>query len=113
MMEQLYKMKEIIQNLAGDNRLIWERTESYWWNSVNNNLAESSGSFLGSMTNFSDTLKELKEHIEEENAMDEDDKKQDEDLENKIHPDDCDCIECTARREPGGLDHDPSEIVES
>ena len=24
------------------------------------------------------------------------------------HPDDCDCIECDARRQPGGLDYDPT-----
>lgn len=68
MLEKLYQMKDLIQNLAGENRMIWERAKSYWHTSVENNLSSESGSFLGSMTNFSDTLKELKEHVACENS---------------------------------------------
>ena len=66
MLNKLSEMEMIIRELAGDNRLIWERARSYWYTSVENNLSEESGSFLGSMVNFQDTFKELKEHVEEE-----------------------------------------------
>ena len=68
MLQKLYEAGEIIKNLCEKDRMIWTRAESYWFNSISNNLHEESGSFLGSMTNFSDTLKELKEHVEEVNA---------------------------------------------
>lgn len=65
MLEKLYEAGEIIKNLCEDNQLIWSRAESYWFNSISNNLHEMSGSSLGCMTNFSDTLKELRQHNEE------------------------------------------------
>ena len=68
MLGNLGEMEEIIRELSRDNRLIWERARSYWHTSISNNLAEDSGSFLGSMVNFQDTVKELKEHNEEVEA---------------------------------------------
>ncbi len=61
---KLGEMEQIIRELAGENYLIWERARSYWHTSVWNNLDSESGSFLGSMVNFEDTLRELKEHVE-------------------------------------------------
>ena len=66
MLDRLAEMGDIIRSLSSDNRLIWERAKSYWYTSIENNLYEDSGSFLGSVVNFSDTIKELKEIIEEE-----------------------------------------------
>ncbi len=60
---QLEEMKDLITELSRENHLIWERARSYWHTSITNNLAEESGSFLGCMVNFSDTVKELREHI--------------------------------------------------
>lgn len=68
MLEKLYQAGEIIKNLCEKDPIIWKRAESYWFNSISNNLHEESGSFLGCMTNFSDTLKELKQHVEEVDA---------------------------------------------
>ena len=71
MLNKLGEMGDIIKDLAGENRLIWERAKSYWYTSIENNLYEDSGSFLGSMVNFQDTLKELKEHVETEDQKEE------------------------------------------
>ena len=67
MLGDLEQIKQLIDELTrGNNELIKERAKSYWLTSIENNLAEDSGSFLGSMTNFSDTIKELKEMVESE-----------------------------------------------
>ena len=88
MMERLGEMQQIIQEIAGheDKGLTWERARSYWYTQIENNLM--GGMF--SMCDFDATMKDLKEVID------------------PAHEDDCDCVECTARREPGGLDYDPS-----
>ena len=94
MLEHLGQMKELIRSIAGreDRGMCLERARAYWLMSVENNLSAESGSFLGSMVNFESTLTDLREVIDSETN----------------HPDDCDCVECTERREPGGLMHDPS-----
>ena len=71
MLERLGEMENLIKDLAGEDRLIWDRAKSYWYTSVENNLYEDSGSFLGSMVNFQDTLNELKEHVETEDQKEE------------------------------------------
>ena len=63
----LARISELINELTrGEYSLIMERAKSYWLTSIENNLAADSGSFLGSMVNFQDTLNELKEMIESE-----------------------------------------------
>jgi len=71
MLERLGEMENLIKDLAGEDRLIWDRAKSYWYTSVENNLYEDSGSFLCSMVNFQDTLNELKEHVETEDQKEE------------------------------------------
>jgi len=67
MLAKLYEMEELIKGLSTDDPLIWERAKSYWYTSIENNLVKDCDD-LGSMVNFSHTLKELKEHIEEVDA---------------------------------------------
>ena len=66
MLGDLEQIKNLIDELTRDRGLIMERARSYWLTSIENNLSADSGSFLGSMTNFSDTIKELKEMVNEE-----------------------------------------------
>lgn len=88
MMERLGEMGQIIQEIAGpeDFGQSWARARSYWYTQIENNLM--GGMF--SMCDFDATMKDLKEIIDPD------------------HEDGCDCVECTARRLPGGLDHDPT-----
>ncbi len=65
MLEKLSEAKELIKNLCEKDRMILTRAESYWLTSIENNLSSESGSFLGCMVNFSDTFKELQEHVKE------------------------------------------------
>jgi len=67
MLAKLYEMEELIKSLSTNDSLIWERAKSYWYTSIENNLVKDCDD-LGSMVNFSHTLKELKEHVEEVNA---------------------------------------------
>jgi len=64
-LEKLHQMKDLIRNLCEKDCMIWDRAKAYWFTSVEQNLSAESGSFLGSMTNFEETLKELKEHVKE------------------------------------------------
>ena len=66
MLGDLEQIKQLIDELTRENELIKERAKAYWLTSIENNLAEDSGSFLGSMVNFQDTLNELKEMVESE-----------------------------------------------
>ena len=66
MLGDLEQIKQLLSELTRDRELIMERAKSYWLTSIENNLAEDSGSFLGSMVNFQDTIAELKEMVEEE-----------------------------------------------
>lgn len=67
MLGDLEQIKNLIDELTrGENELIKERAKSYWLTSIENNLAEDSGSFLGAMVNFQDTINELKEMVESE-----------------------------------------------
>ncbi len=67
MLENLSEMEEIIKELAGENRMVFERAKAYWHTHVKNNLSADADSFLGSMINFESTFKELKEQYEEDN----------------------------------------------
>ena len=61
----LARISELINELTREEHsLIMERAKSYWLTSIENNLSADSGSFLGCMVNFSDTIKELKEMVE-------------------------------------------------
>lgn len=66
MLGDLEQIKQLIDELTRENELIKERAKSYWLTSIENNLAEDSDSFLGSMVNFQDTVNELKEMVESE-----------------------------------------------
>lgn len=66
MLGDLEQIKNLISELTRDRGLIMERAKSYWLTSIENNLAADSGSFLGSMVNFQDTINELKEMVESE-----------------------------------------------
>ena len=67
MLGDLEQIKQLLSELTRENNsMIYERAKSYWLPSIENNLAEDSGSFLGSMVNFQDTIKELKEMVESE-----------------------------------------------
>ena len=91
-LEKLAEIEFLIKEIAGpeDRGMAHERARAYWLSHVEANLSSEPGSFQGSMVNFEDTINDLREIIDSE------------------HEDDCDCVECTARREPGGLDHDPT-----
>lgn len=65
---KLGEIEMIIDQVQGENRMILTRAKSYWLTSVENNLHEDSGSFLGSMVNFSDTMKELREMVDQEES---------------------------------------------
>ena len=94
------RLKEISGEIDGlvneSDRLIQEegsemaysRAKSYW-------LAHIKGALegRGSMVTMDDTIKEMEEEVESE----------------RQHSDDCDCVECSAGREKGGLDYDPSD----
>lgn len=66
MLGDLEQIKQLLDELTREQTLIKERAKSYWLTSIENNLVEDSGSFLGSMVNFQDTIKELKEMVESE-----------------------------------------------
>ena len=67
MLGDLEQIKQLIDELTrGNGELIKERAKSYWLTSIENNLSADSGSFLGSMVNFQDTINELKEMVESE-----------------------------------------------
>ena len=63
MLDKLYEMKNIIEQIAGnEGRMIVERMNAYWWTSIDNNL--QGGMF--SMCDFESTLDELRELISNE-----------------------------------------------
>lgn len=67
MLGDLARISELINELTREERsLIMERAKQYWLTSIENNLSAESGSFLGCMVNFQDTLKELEEMVESE-----------------------------------------------
>lgn len=110
--EKLYEMRTIIRQLDPHGS-ITERATSYWLpNTITNLTDDHEWMSKGSMVNFNETISELEDII----ANSEDDEKQDKELEEDpifYHQDDCDCTKCDTRRQPGGLDHDPTEIVET
>lgn len=94
MLDSLGEIKQIIQEIAGreDRGMCFERARSYWLTHVENNLSAEKNSFLGSMVNFESTLNDLREVIDSETG----------------HEDECDCVPCAERRQPGNLDYDPT-----
>ena len=65
MTENLREMEDIIIQLTSNNNpAILTRAKSYWMNNIACSLTERPGSFVGSMVNFFDTMKELEEIVE-------------------------------------------------